>query len=84
VLFGVDEGMLARALAADLFEPHRSAELVHVDPAYDLPAFGDHVTPVDAGFVTFNLDRAWFEADGRRSRRRSTTSPIPPTPASRW
>ncbi len=65
VLFGVDEGMLARALAVDLFEPHRSAERVHVDPLYDLPIFGDHVTPVDAGFVTFNLDRAWFEVDGR-------------------
>jgi thiamine transport system substrate-binding protein len=65
VLFGVDEGMLARALAADLFEPHRSVERANVDPAFDLPAFGDAVTPVDAGFVTFNLDRAWFEADGR-------------------
>ena len=65
VLFGVDEGMLSRALAADLFEPHQSPERVHVDPVYDLPAFGDHVTPIDAGFVTFNLDRAWFEADGR-------------------
>ena len=65
VLFGVDEGMLARALAADLFEPYRSPERVHVDPAFELPAFGDAVTPVDAGFVTFNLDRAWFEADGR-------------------
>jgi thiamine transport system substrate-binding protein len=65
VLFGVDEGMLSRALAADLFEPHHSPERVHVDPVYDLPAFGDHVTPIDAGFVTFNLDRAWFEADGR-------------------
>jgi thiamine transport system substrate-binding protein len=65
VLFGVDEGMLARALAVDLFDPYRSAERVHVDPAYDLPVFGDAVTPIDAGFVTFNLDRGWFEADGR-------------------
>ena len=65
VLFGVDEGMLARALAVDLFEPYSSPEVAAVDPAYRLDAFAGAVTPIDAGFVTFNLDRAWFEADGR-------------------
>ncbi len=65
VLFGVDEGLLPRALAVDLFEPYLSPQLDAVDPAYRLEAFGDMVTPIDAGFVTFNLDRAWFEADGR-------------------
>jgi thiamine transport system substrate-binding protein len=65
VLFGVDEGLLPRALAADLFEPYES-HLVHVvDPAYRLDAFAGVVTPVDAGFVTFNLDLDWFAADGR-------------------
>jgi thiamine transport system substrate-binding protein len=65
VLFGVDEGLLPRALAADLFEPYESHLLHAVDPAYRLDAFRGVVTPVDAGFVTFNLDRAWFAADGR-------------------
>lgn len=65
VLFGVDEGLLPRAQAVDLFEPYRSPLLDSVDPTYRLEAFGELVTPVDAGFVTFNLDRAWFEADGR-------------------
>jgi len=65
VLFGVDEGLLPRALAVDLFEPYESPELVHVAPRYRLPAFAGIVTPIDAGFVTFNLDRAWFDADGR-------------------
>jgi thiamine transport system substrate-binding protein len=65
VLFGVDEGMLPRALAADLFEPYESHLLHAVDEAYRLDAFRGVVTPVTAGFVTFNLDRAWFEADGR-------------------
>ena len=65
VLFGVDEGLLPRALAVDLFEPYQSPELDAVDPAYRLDVFADTVTPIDAGFVTFNLDRAWFEADGR-------------------
>jgi thiamine transport system substrate-binding protein len=65
VLFGVDEGLLPRALAAELFEPYES-HLVHtVDDAYRLDVFEGLVTPVTAGFVTFNLDRAFFEADGR-------------------
>jgi thiamine transport system substrate-binding protein len=63
VLFGVDEGLLARARAAEVFEPYRSPALDHVDPAYS--GRDDFlVTPIDAGFVTFNLDRAWFEATG--------------------
>ncbi len=65
VLFGVDEGSLPRALAADLFEPYVSPELEAVDPAYRLEVFEGAVTPIDAGFVTFNIDRAWFESDGR-------------------
>jgi thiamine transport system substrate-binding protein len=63
VLFGVDEGLLARARAAEVFEPYRSPELAAVDPAY-LVAEDHLVTPIDAGYVTFNLDPAWFEASG--------------------
>ena len=63
VLFGVDEGLLARARTADVFEPYRSPELAAVAPAYQ--AVGDGLsTPVTAGFVGFNLDRGWFEATG--------------------
>jgi len=63
VLFGVDEGLLARAREAGVFEPYRSPALAAVDPAYRVA--DDHlVTPVDAGFVGFNLDPAWFEANG--------------------
>jgi thiamine transport system substrate-binding protein len=65
VLFGVDEGLLPRALAVDLFEPYESHLIHTVDPSYRLDAFRGVVTPVTAGFVTFNLDRAWFEEDGR-------------------
>lgn len=63
VLFGVDEGLLARARAAEVFEPYRSPELDAVAPAYRV-ADDDLVTPVTAGFVGFNLDRGWFEATG--------------------
>ncbi len=63
VLFGVDEGLLARARAAEVFEPYRSPALDTVDPAYRLA--DDHlVTPIDVGFVGFNLDPAWFAANG--------------------
>ncbi len=63
VLFGVDEGLLARARAAEVFEPYRSPALAAVDPVYRLA--DDHlVTPIDVGFVGFNLDPAWFDATG--------------------
>jgi thiamine transport system substrate-binding protein len=63
VLFGVDEGLLARARTADVFEPYRSPELEAVAPAYRV-APDDLATPVTVGFVGFNLDRGWFEATG--------------------
>jgi thiamine transport system substrate-binding protein len=60
LLFGVDNNLLARALAADLFEPYRSPGLEHVPDAYVFDAEG-FVTPVDVGFVNFNYDLAYFE-----------------------
>jgi thiamine transport system substrate-binding protein len=63
VLFGVDEGLLARARAADVFEPYVSPALAEVAPAYRIVDDG-LVTPIDVGFVTFNLDRGWFEDTG--------------------
>jgi thiamine transport system substrate-binding protein len=63
VLFGVDEGLLVRARDALVFEPYRSPELEAVAPTYRI-AEDDLATPVTVGFVTFNLDRAWFTATG--------------------
>jgi thiamine transport system substrate-binding protein len=63
VLFGVDEGLLARARAAEVFEPYLSPALAEVAPAYRIVDDG-LVTPIDVGFVTFNLDRGWFEGTG--------------------
>lgn len=63
VFFGVDNNLLSRALAEDLFEPYESPELEHVDPAYVLD--DEHrVTPVDHGEVCLNVDRGWFESRG--------------------
>jgi thiamine transport system substrate-binding protein len=63
VLFGVDNALLARALDAGLFEPYRSPGLAGVPVAFDFDASG-HVTPIDVGYVVFNLDLDWFERAG--------------------
>jgi thiamine transport system substrate-binding protein len=63
VLFGVDNSLLSRALEADIFEAYRSPLLEHVpeglifDPSH-------RVTPIDVGYVLFNIDREWFEREG--------------------
>jgi thiamine transport system substrate-binding protein len=62
VLFGVDEGLLARARALGVFEPYAARGLAGL--ASDLPRIDDAlVTPVTRGFVAFNFDRAYFEAN---------------------
>ena len=61
VFFGVDNTFLSRALAADMFIPHPSAYLSHVDDSLKLdPSNG--LLPVDFGDVCLNYDRKWFEA----------------------
>lgn len=50
VLFGVDEGLLARALDANVFSEY-------VSPAAPEHHLGSFVTPVTYGYVAFNLDR---------------------------
>ena len=62
VLFGVDSTFLTRALAADIFLPHRAEGLELVDPSLLPP--DDRVTPIDFGDVCVNYDIAWFEDAG--------------------
>ena len=63
VLYGIDNSLLARAVAESIFEPYLSPALETVDPRYRFDPQG-YVTPVDVGFVNFNLDRAFFEELG--------------------
>ncbi len=59
VLFGVDNNLLSRALAGDLFETYESPGLENVDARYVLDP--EHrVTPIDHGEVCLNYDKAWF------------------------
>ena len=68
VLFGVDNNLLARALAGDVFEEYESPELENVDPKLVLDP--EHrATPIDRGDVCINYDRSWFAERGIRPPR---------------
>jgi thiamine transport system substrate-binding protein len=61
VLFGIDNTLLGRALAEDVFISYTPAALDHVDPSLILDP--DHrVVPIDRGDVCLNYDVAAFEA----------------------
>lgn len=63
VLFGVDGSLLQRTLDAGVFEPYESPLLADVPEEYHLS--GEHlVTPIDVGWVAFNLDQGWFLENG--------------------
>lgn len=60
VLWGIDNTLLSRALAADVFDPYESSELGTIDPALTALVPEADVTPVDSGEVCLNYDIAWF------------------------
>ena len=60
VMWGVDNTLLSRATAADVFEPFVAEAASTFDD--QLVALGNGiVTPVDFGDVCVNFDRAWFD-----------------------
>jgi thiamine transport system substrate-binding protein len=60
VLFGVDNVLLSRPLAADVFVPYTSPNLAAVSPALIIDP--EHrVTPIDYGDVCINYDLEVFE-----------------------
>jgi thiamine transport system substrate-binding protein len=59
VFFGVDNNLLSRALAGNLFETYTPPALGRVDPRYDLDP-GHDVVPVDHSEVCLVYDRSWF------------------------
>lgn len=63
VLFGVDNNLLERALAGDVFEAYESPELASVDSTLVLDP--EHrVTPIDRGDVCLNYDKRWYASRG--------------------
>jgi thiamine transport system substrate-binding protein len=63
VLFGVDNNLVERTLAGDVFEPYAPPELGTVDPALELDP-KHRVTPIDHGEVCLNVDRHWYAERG--------------------
>jgi thiamine transport system substrate-binding protein len=67
VIFGVDNTLATRALSEDLLEPFSPAGLDAVPERYRLDgAGGERLTPIDTGDVCVNVDRSWFEREGRQ------------------
>lgn len=61
VFFGVDNNLLSRALAGDLFETYEPRDLERLDPRDELDP--EHrVVPVDHSEVCVVYDRDWFAA----------------------
>jgi len=62
VLFGIDDALIAREGARELFEPYVASGVDAV--AEELRFAGELLTPVTVGYVTFNYDVAGLEERG--------------------
>jgi thiamine transport system substrate-binding protein len=63
-MFGVDNTLISKALAANVFEPYTSPELSNVTPALAGDTSGGYVTPIDYGDVCVNIDDGYFAQAG--------------------
>jgi thiamine transport system substrate-binding protein len=59
VFFGVDNTLLSRALAADIYEPYSAPALANISSAYKLDAT-NRALPVDYGDICINYDKKYF------------------------
>ncbi len=59
VLYGVDNTLLSRALAADIYQPFASPNLKNISKEFQLDST-DRALPVDSGYVCVVYDRAFF------------------------
>ena len=64
VLYGIDNALLGRGLAADLFEPYQSSDLSSVDSSFVLDP-QHRVTPIDESDVCINYDKRAIGAAGK-------------------
>lgn len=70
VIYGIDNTLVQRARRAGVLAPLPPTDGTHqskatLDDAKPVPAqAADEVMPVDYGFVTLNVDKAWFAAKG--------------------
>ena len=59
VVYGIDNTLLGKALAADLLEPYKPKSAALIPAQYRLDNAW-RITPIDYGFVALNYDKAWF------------------------
>jgi len=59
-LFGVDNTLVSKALAANVFAPYTSSQLGTLRPELKSDTSGGMVTPIDYGDVCVNIDDTWF------------------------
>jgi thiamine transport system substrate-binding protein len=64
VLFGVDNTLVSRALAADVFEPYTSMDANTLNEALRTDTAKGSVTPIDYGDVCVNIDDKYFAKTG--------------------
>ncbi|MBA4261795.1 MAG: thiamine ABC transporter substrate-binding protein [Comamonadaceae bacterium] len=60
VVYGIDNTLLPRALAAGVIEPYTGPAAQRMSVA----TLDAGVVPVDYGYVTLNIDKAWFAKSG--------------------
>lgn len=60
MLYGIDNSLLARAQLFDIFENYQSPNLSLVPENYIFDS-QNIVTPIDVGYVNFNLDLSYFK-----------------------
>lgn len=60
VVFGIDNALLPRALAAGVIDPYTGPAAQRMSAA----TLDAGVVPVDYGYVTLNIDKAWFAKSG--------------------
>jgi thiamine transport system substrate-binding protein len=60
VLYGIDNSLLARAVSEDIFIPYQSSELKNIPKQFQFDE-NHFLTPVDVGYINFNIDKAYFE-----------------------
>lgn len=60
VMFGVDNTLLARAVAGGVFEPYESPQLASLPADLASNTAGGLVTPIDFGDVCVNIDDTYF------------------------
>lgn len=60
VLYGIDNSLLARAINENIFLPYESPALANVSEQFQFDE-SFSVTPVNVGYINFNLDKAYFE-----------------------